>query len=59
MCVCQEGAFTGGLPTPSDVRAFSKAAGLGLPIGRDAVLCLAERALPLARNVSILPIGAL
>ena len=46
-------------PKTSDVRAFAKAAGLGLPIGRGAVLCLAERALPLTRNVSILPIGAL
>ena len=46
-------------PKPSDVRAFAKAAHLGLSIGRGAVLCLAERALPLTRDVAILPVGAL
>jgi hypothetical protein len=46
-------------PKISDVRAFAKAAGLGLPLGRGAILCLAERAMPLAKDVAILPIGAL
>ena len=46
-------------PKPSDVRAFAKAANLGLPIGRGAVICLAERAMPLTKDVSIIPIGAL
>jgi len=46
-------------PKASDVRAFAKAAALGLPIGRGAVLCLAERAIPMNRDVAILPIGSL
>ena len=46
-------------PRPADVRAFAKVAKLGIPLGDGAVLCLAERALPLMRGVMVVPIGAL
>jgi hypothetical protein len=46
-------------PRQSDVRAFSKVAKLGVPLGKGAILCLAERALPLAQDIMIIPIGAL
>ena len=46
-------------PALSDVRGFGKVAKLGVPLGKGAILCLAERALPLAQDVMIVPIGAL
>ena len=46
-------------PGQSDVRAFSKVAKLGVPLGKGCILCLAERALPLAQDIMIIPIGAL
>jgi len=46
-------------PNPSDVRAFEKVRSLGIPLGRGAVLCLSERARPLTRDVSVMPIGML
>jgi len=46
-------------PRLSDVKAFVKAAKLGLPIGHGAVVCLAERSLPLSSDVSVIPAGAL
>lgn len=46
-------------PAPGDVRAFAKVRALGVPLGRGAVLCLAERARPLSRDVMVVPIGAL
>lgn len=46
-------------PRPSDVRAFAKAAALGLPLGKGAVLCLAERAVPMPGGVMVIPVGAL
>ena len=46
-------------PTPSDVKAFGKVAGLGFELGRGAVVCPAERALPLMDGVVVFPAGAL
>ena len=46
-------------PSAGDVRAFAKARSLGLPIGNGAVLCLTERARPLSRDVSVIPIGSI
>ncbi|MGN0851928.1 MAG: ATP-binding protein [Kiritimatiellia bacterium] len=46
-------------PSRADIRAFAKVAALGIPLGRGAVLCLAERATMLAHDVAILPIGIL
>jgi len=46
-------------PAKSDIRAFAKARSLGLPLGKGAVFCLAERARPLTQDVSVIPIGSI
>ena len=46
-------------PTKGDIHAFTKARSLGLPLGKGAVLCLAERARPLTQDVSVIPIGSI
>ena len=46
-------------PVPSDVKAFKKVAELGFELGRGAVVCPAERALPLTDGVVVFPVGAL
>ena len=46
-------------PTPSDIKAFRKIESLGFKLGHGAVICPAERALPLADGVVVFPVGAL
>ena len=46
-------------PVPSDVKAFGKVAALGFPLGRGAVVCPTESALPLTETVTVIPAGAL
>ena len=46
-------------PAAGDIRAFAKARSIGLPLGRGAVFCLAERARPLTPDVAVVPIGSL
>ena len=46
-------------PVPSDVKAFEKVKSMGLPIGKGAVVCPAETAMPLTDCVKIIPAGAI
>lgn len=46
-------------PMPSDIKAFQKVKGLGIELGNGAVICPAEKALPLTDGVVVFPVGAL
>lgn len=46
-------------PVPADVKAFGKVAALGFPLGRGAVVCPTESALPLTETITVIPAGAL
>lgn len=46
-------------PCLKDIKSFAKVRELGFPLGRGAVVCLAERAVPLTSEVSVIPVGAL
>lgn len=46
-------------PGVSDVKAFKKVSGLGIPLGRGAVICPCENALPLTDGVVTVPVGAI
>ena len=46
-------------PAVSDVKAFKKVSALGLNLGHGAVICPAERAMPLMDRVTVVPAGAL
>jgi len=39
------------------VRTFERLASLDLPVGRGAVVCLAQQATPITRDVEALPVG--
>ena len=46
-------------PGISDIKAFKKVADLGIPLGRGAVICPCENALPLTNGVMRIPAGAI
>ena len=46
-------------PSPADVKAFKKVSALGIQLGKGAVVCPAESALPLVDGVTVVPVGAL
>lgn len=46
-------------PGLADIKAFKKVAGMGIPLGRGAVVCPCENSLPLTDDVSVIPAGAI
>ena len=46
-------------PSIGDVKAFKKVSGLGIALGKGAVVCPAKSSLPLTGDVRVIPAGAL